>query len=72
MLAEIARRLHEERLVDRSLRGTELQGIVDVQVETGLRRAAVESAFSGFEFVNWDTYNQDQTFGFVARRLTIN
>ena len=72
MLAEIARRLHEERLVDRSLRGTELQGIVDVQVETGLRRAAIESAFSGFEFVNWDTYNQDQTFGFVARRLTIN
>lgn len=72
MLAEIARRLHEEGLVDRSLRGTELQEIVDVQVEAGLRRATIEFAFSGFEFVNWDTYNQDQTFGFVARRLAIN
>jgi len=72
MLAEIARRLHEERLVDRSLRGTELQGIVDVQVEAGLRRATIESAFSGFEFVKWDTYNHERTFGFVARRLTIN
>lgn len=72
MLAEIARRLHEECLVDRSLRGTELQGIVDVQVEAGLRRAAIEFAFSGFEFVNWNTYNQGQTFGFIARRLSIN
>ena len=72
MLAEIARRLHEEGLVDRSLRGTELQEIVDVQVEAGLHRATVELALSAFEFVNWDTYNQEQTFGFVARRLTIN
>jgi hypothetical protein len=64
--------LHEEGLVDRSLRGTELQEIVDVQVEAGLHRASIEFAFSAFEFVNWDTYNQEQTFGFVARRLTIN
>jgi hypothetical protein len=69
MLAEISRRLHDEDLTGRLLRGTELQEIVDVQVEAGLRRTTIESAFSGFEFINWETYNQGQTFGFVARRV---
>ena len=56
MLSEIARRLRDEHLIERRLRGTEIQQIVDIHTQYGFReQKLLEGPFAGFEAVEWTT-----------------
>lgn len=67
MLARISETLLAEGLLHRPVRGTEIQLLVDIQLEKGLRRATLEESFPGFRFIEW-IVPKGGPLGFVAER----
>ncbi|MEM7351939.1 MAG: class I SAM-dependent methyltransferase, partial [Acidobacteriota bacterium] len=73
MLRDIARQLRQEGLVDRDLRGVEIQQLVDYHTERGLRKNhLLQTVFTGFDLIEWQTYSHlgEQTLqSSLTRRL---
>jgi hypothetical protein len=58
LLSQIAEQLKREGFVDFTLRGTEIQQIVDFQSQSGFdRQDLLENVFREFNLVEYETYN---------------
>jgi len=64
MLADIARQLKKEGLIDFDLRGVEVQQIVDIHSEQGfVGQEIITESFARFKVLEWSTYNHLGCFG---------
>jgi ubiquinone/menaquinone biosynthesis C-methylase UbiE len=58
MLRDIAMRLQQEKMVDRELRGVEIQQLIDYHTQFGFtRKKLLEEVFQGYRIMEWRTYN---------------
>jgi hypothetical protein len=72
MLADVARQVQEEHLLDVALRGTEIQQIVDFQSQRGFdRNELLGKVFGRFDVASYRTYGHLGFFpeGGLARAL---
>lgn len=57
MLQDIAVRLQKEKLIDRELRGVEIQQLVDYHSQRGFTKQYLLDVFNGFNVLEWHTYH---------------
>ncbi len=68
MLRRISDCLVAEGLIHRPVRGTELQMIVDVQLQKGFQRDSLVECFTSFDVLSWEVYNNDHALCFVLEK----